>query len=171
MHIDQYGIAIYNSKDIEELLYQGKSHLLNDLLVDSSDPEILKYNQTCEHLGEASLKIYQPLDIDLDFFDTTLQQDWMMPEEYKKLDIETFLVQHSNKAHYQRLMEEIEEFRQRNMLDLLRWLKYFVDTCRKENIVWGVGRGSSVASYVLYVIGVHKIDPIRYNLDWRDFLR
>lgn len=171
MHIDQYGIAIYNSKDIEELLYQGKSDLLNDLLVDSSDPEILKYNQTCEHLGGTSLKMYQPLDIDLEFFDTTLQQDWMMPEEYKKLDIETFLVQHSNKAHYQRLMEELAEFRERNMIDLLRWLKYFVDTCRKENIVWGVGRGSSVASYVLYVIGVHKIDPIRYNLDWRDFLR
>jgi DNA polymerase-3 subunit alpha len=57
------------------------------------------------------------------------------------------------------------------MLDLLRWLKYFVDTARSNNIVWGVGRGSSVSSYVLFLIGVHKIDPIKYNLDWREFLR
>jgi DNA polymerase III alpha subunit len=42
---------------------------------------------------------------------------------------------------------------------------------RKENIVWGVGRGSSVASYVLYLIGVHKIDSLYYNLDVEEFLR
>jgi len=57
------------------------------------------------------------------------------------------------------------------MMDLLRWLKYFVDYCRDNKILWGVGRGSSVASYVLYLIGVHKIDPLKYNLDWQDFLR
>ena len=35
----------------------------------------------------------------------------------------------------------------------------------------GVGRGSSVASYILYLIGVHRIDSIKYNLDWKEFLR
>jgi len=49
--------------------------------------------------------------------------------------------------------------------------KYFVDTMQANNVVWGVGRGSSVASYVLYLIGVHKIDSIKYNLDWQEFLR
>jgi DNA polymerase III alpha subunit len=171
MHIDQYGIAIYDSQDIEKFLYQGKNNFLDKILVNGNDPEIIKYNQTCEQMGGNPLVIHQCLDLDISVFDSKLQKDWMMPEEYKILDIETFLVQHSNKAHYQRLMEELAEFRARNMLDLLRWLKYFVDTCRKENIVWGVGRGSSVSSYILYVIGVHKIDPIRYNLDWRDFLR
>jgi DNA polymerase III alpha subunit len=57
------------------------------------------------------------------------------------------------------------------MLDLLRWLKYFVDTCEANNIVRGVGRGSSVASYVLYVLGVHQVDSVKYNLDWQEFLR
>jgi DNA polymerase III alpha subunit len=57
------------------------------------------------------------------------------------------------------------------MINLLRWMKYFVDTCTEYDIVWGVGRGSSVASYVLYLIGVHSIDPIKYNLDWQEFLR
>jgi DNA polymerase III alpha subunit len=57
------------------------------------------------------------------------------------------------------------------MLDLLRVLKYTVDTLKTNSIVWGVGRGSSVASYVLFLLGVHKIDSVKYNLDWREFLR
>ena len=70
-----------------------------------------------------------------------------------------------------RIEEVLAEYRARNMLDLLRWLKYFVDNCSKNNVVWGIGRGSSVASYVLYLIGVHNIDSIKYNLDWHEFLR
>jgi len=56
-------------------------------------------------------------------------------------------------------------------MPLLKWMKYFVDTCRTNRVVWGVGRGSSVASYVLYLIGVHRIDSMKYNLDWQEFLR
>jgi DNA polymerase III alpha subunit len=57
------------------------------------------------------------------------------------------------------------------MFDLLFYLKYLVDTMRENKIVWGVGRGSSVASYVLYLIGVHKIDSIKYELDINEFLK
>jgi len=57
------------------------------------------------------------------------------------------------------------------MLPLLRYMCYLVDFMRGNDIVWGVGRGSSVASYILYLIGVHRIDSIAYNLDWREFLR
>jgi DNA polymerase III alpha subunit len=94
-----------------------------------------------------------------------------MPTEYKTLDIEAFLVNQCPKENYERLIEEIELFRQHNMTDLLRYLKYLVDTMREHNIVWGVGRGSSVASYCLYLIGVHKIDSIKYNLDIKEFLK
>ena len=57
------------------------------------------------------------------------------------------------------------------MYPVLRFLVYFTDTLRDKNIVWGVGRGSSVASYVLYLIGVHRINSIRYNLDITEFLK
>jgi DNA polymerase III alpha subunit len=73
--------------------------------------------------------------------------------------------------NFTRIEEELAAYKARDMLDLLRWLKYFVDTCSKEQVLWGLGRGSSVASYVLYLIGVHNIDPIKYNLDWQEFLR
>jgi DNA polymerase III alpha subunit len=57
------------------------------------------------------------------------------------------------------------------LFDLLRYLKYLVDTLKSNNMIWGVGRGSSVASYVLYLLGVHKIDSMFYDLDITEFLR
>jgi len=72
---------------------------------------------------------------------------------------------------YERAYEELKEFDERGMYNLLRYMIYLVDFMRENNIVWGVGRGSSVASYVLYLIGVHRIDSIQYGLDWREFLR
>jgi len=62
-------------------------------------------------------------------------------------------------------------YQERNMLPLLNFLRYFIAIMREKDIVWGVGRGSSVASYVLYLIGVHKIDSLFFDLDIEDFLR
>ena len=57
------------------------------------------------------------------------------------------------------------------MIDVLRFMVYMIDTMRKNNIVWGVGRGSSVSSYILYLIGVHKVDSIKFELNIEEFLR
>ena len=74
-------------------------------------------------------------------------------------------------AELQRVGSELLLYQERDMFDLLRFLVYMVDTMRNNSIVWGVGRGSSVASYVLYLIGVHKIDSLYYDLDIAEFLR
>lgn len=169
MEIDKYGLASYNSSDLIEFLYQDKN--IESILVDHSDPEIQKYLSIRKDFDLPNFSIYNDPNIDISTFDEILQSNWYMPKEYKDMDIEGFLVNECPKQHYQRLIDELEVFRSKRMLDLLRWLKYFVDTCRKNNIVWGVGRGSSVSSYTLFLIGVHKIDSIKYNLDWREFLR
>lgn len=171
MLIDDLGIAVYDSRDIEEILFTGQANILEEILADGSDPEIQKYNEAAKLMGDKELKIYYPLDVSKTEFDQTLQKNWLMPEEYQNMDIEGYLVNVCPKENYQRLIEELQEYRARNMLDLLRWLKYFVDTCRANNIVWGVGRGSSVASYALFLLGVHKIDSLKYKLDWQEFLR
>jgi DNA polymerase III alpha subunit len=169
MRIDSFGIPVYNHNDIEQLMYSGAFD--PEKIVVDSNTDIDQFNQQLEENTGLKLKIYQPINASKEDFDSVLQSDWHMPNEYKGMDIEEFLVNQCPKENYQRLIDELQEFRSRNMLDLLRWLKYFVDTCRKNNIVWGVGRGSSVASYVLYLIGVHKIDSIKYKLDWQEFLR
>jgi DNA polymerase III alpha subunit len=95
-----------------------------------------------------------------------------MPKEYYDFEIVGYLLDKTtNEEEYQRVVTELEIFAQHNMIDLLRYIKYLVDTMRKNNIVWGVGRGSSVASYVLYLIGVHKVNSIKYELDIKEFLK
>lgn len=166
MHYDKFKRPIFNDSDLIELLYEKKIEILENLLVNNStDTE-----QFNKHSGNL-LNFDNNIDIDQLTFDQNNQANWCMPEEYQNMDIESFLVYKCPKENYQRLIEELQEFRQRNMIQLLRWLKYFVDTARQNNVVWGVGRGSSVSSYVLYLIGVHKIDSIKYKLNWKEFLR
>jgi DNA polymerase III alpha subunit len=95
-----------------------------------------------------------------------------MPDHYKELDVVRFLNNRELTFEQRdRVREELQAFTERSMIPLLRYMCYLVDFMRENNIVWGVGRGSSVASYVLYLIGVHRIDSIQYDLDWTEFLR
>ena len=168
MRIDNLGIPVFSSSDIFNLLYQGKLDVLSKILTEPDDTDVKQFNEYSETI---KIQEYQESHLSKENFDALMQNNWNMPEEYKTMDIESYLVSVCPKENYQRLIDELQEYRQRNMLDLLRWLRFFVDTCRKEGIVWGVGRGSSVASYVLFLIGVHKIDSLKYNLDWQEFLR
>ena len=106
--------------------------------------------------------------------DVNYSKDFNIPQHYLELDIEQYIrnLVPSAEPHKQaRVEEELVMFRTRNLYPVLQLLIYIVDTMRKHNLVWGVGRGSSVASYCLYLIGVHKIDSVKYNLDIREFLK
>jgi DNA polymerase III alpha subunit len=94
-----------------------------------------------------------------------------MPEDYCPNLVEMLYGMCTTPEQTTRVSEELEAFIEHGMMDLLYYLKYLIDTLEENEILWGVGRGSSVASYVLYLIGVHKIDSLAYNLDWREFLR
>ena len=102
---------------------------------------------------------------------TVDKTNWFIPNEYKLLDIEKYLVEQCPEQNYTRLAEELALFEQNNMIPVLKTMKYVVDTLRKNNIVWGVGRGSSVSSYVLYLIGIHKIDSVKYALPIDEFFK
>jgi DNA polymerase III alpha subunit len=169
MRLDKYSNPIFSEQDLFDALYQKHQFSAKDtMLVERT--ESVKQLET--QLGFKFLEPYET-HFEITEYDAACQSNWLMPEEYKTLDIEAWLYEQTPPwdPQHTRVAEELEAYKARNMLDLLRWLKYFVDTCSKENIVWGLGRGSSVASYVLFLIGVHSIDSIKYNLDWQEFLR
>jgi DNA polymerase III alpha subunit len=97
--------------------------------------------------------------------------NWFIPEEYQTMDIEEYLINHCPEQNYDRVVQELDLYRKNNLIILLKTMKYIVDILRANNIVWGVGRGSSVASYVLYLIGVHKVDSVKYNLPIEEFFK
>lgn len=97
---------------------------------------------------------------------------WFIPEEYRTMDILDWLYQRCPAPDVrERVVEELRLFAKHDMIPVLKTMKYVVDTLRANNVVWGVGRGSSVASYVLHIIGVHKIDSIKYNIPIEEFFK
>jgi DNA polymerase III alpha subunit len=171
MEINDYGAVFLTPEELFENIYTNKIKNFKNIYLDQKTVERFNAAKNTNKDNFDFLSTYTDSELSVEEFDLVNQRDWFMPTEYKTLDIEAFLVNQCPKENYERLIEEIELFRQHNMTDLLRYLKYLVDTMREHNIVWGVGRGSSVASYCLYLIGVHKIDSIKYNLDIKEFLK
>jgi len=96
---------------------------------------------------------------------------WYIPSDYQTMDIEDFLIQQCPNDNLDRLNQELLLFKNHNMIPVLKTMKFIVDTLRANNIVWGVGRGSSVASYALYLMGVHRVDSVKYNLPINEFFK
>jgi DNA polymerase III alpha subunit len=170
MKYDQYGQAYTDSNELCNLLYKNPKLDISLFQVEDS----IEYNRSVAEL-HAELDLldsYHNISQTVEEFDRVLQRNWRMPKEYKDLDIAEYVLGLCKEEHeLQRVGEELILYQERDLFDLLRYLKYLVDTLRKNNIVWGVGRGSSVASYVLFLIGVHKIDAIYYNLNIDEFLK
>jgi DNA polymerase III alpha subunit len=96
---------------------------------------------------------------------------WFIPNEYYPNLVEFLYGSCTTDEQRDRVSQELELFISNGMYDVLHVMKYIVDTLRANNIVWGVGRGSSVASYVLHLIGVHKVDSIKYNIPIEEFFK
>jgi DNA polymerase III alpha subunit len=133
-----------------------------------------RFNRSAEHNGDQInlLTVYQEPQCDIEEYDNARQQQWLIPPEYENFDIGQWLInQCQTPAELDRIKQELELFEQKQMFPVLRCLRYLIDVMRQHNIVWGVGRGSSVASYCLYLMGVHKIDSIKYSLDMNEFFK
>jgi len=170
--IDAWGRVVHTEEGLLELFYQGVD-LPIDLLADDS-PSIEDYNRWCKTFDKAEkvLPIFTPLAVSPEEYHKAQQATWLMPEKYKNLDIDNWLrAKCVNQQQLVRVDAELELFNEHLMADVLRLLVYIVETLREHDVCWGVGRGSSVASYVLFLIGVHRIDSLKYDLDIREFLK
>lgn len=168
MRTDTYGQIIYDENDLCELYLKDPNRILNQVLTESdiSIPSLLELENV------PKLKQYKNLDLSIEDFDRQNQNVWRMPQEYIDFDIAKYVLEQcKTDSELQRAGQELLLFQEREMFTLLKYLKYLVDTMRKHNIVWGVGRGSSVASFVLYLIGIHKINSLYYDLDIEEFLK
>lgn len=171
MSIDQFGNRYFTADETCELLYaRPESDIAT---IEMLDPE--EYTRAVrEMVLDWSLPIkYTPtVSRTIEDFDRTQQTRWFMPDAYKNIDIAQFVLDLCNgEAELQRVGQELLLFQERDMFDFLRMMKYIVDVCRENSVVLGVGRGSSVASFVLYLLGVHQINSLHYDLDIAEFLK
>ena len=154
---NKFGEIVYNIEDVVDLMMSEQN--VSGITVDDT----VKLDDVMPETD---------ISLSVDEYDLMNQHNWLMPEEYKQIDIAQHVIDCcKTDAEIQRAGEELLLYHDRNLFDLLKYLKYLVDTMKTNNIIWGVGRGSSVASYVLYLLGVHRVDSMYYDLDPNEFLR
>lgn len=147
-----------------EMLYKSKA-LSNAEFEYTND--IQKFQEFAHEMDINLLKIIGGEDFDR-------INTYNIPEHYKNLDVKEYvrkLVSEGDSDQTGRVEMELTMFEERGLFPVIQILIYIVDTMRKHSLVWGVGRGSSVASYVLYILNVHKINSLKYNLDIKEFLK
>lgn len=171
MKLDSLGIPQFTEQDLVDMIYKGDIDKCYQVLC-TSTPEVEEFNQAVKRFGFDQLNMYSEPQVDQATFDSIMQTEWFMPESYHEFDLHQYLIDKCNSNdEVERVELEFKEYTNRNMLNILRYMVYLVDFMREHKIVWGVGRGSSVASFVLYLIGIHRINSIQYGLDFHEFMR
>lgn len=150
-------------------ILNGKS--THGLYVEELTPDVIQYNKNV--LKSEQIGVKEDL--------RPLSYDWDIPEEYKSLDVVEYVTTKLMESiaptdaelgyRIARVADELNLYEKLDLMDVLRTLIFVINTLIENNVVWGVGRGSSVASYVLYLIGVHDVDSFKYGLNIEEFLR
>ena len=170
MKQNKFGELIFSDHDVIDLVMQGHaSAIFADMIVDAT-VDLDRWPSWADAVpGFQQQRIH---NCSVPEWHATNQKKWHMPDAYKNMDIaEHVLSLCATDAELQRCGTELMLYQERGLFDLLRYLAYLVDVMRQNAIIWGVGRGSSVASHVLYLLGVHRINSLYYNLDIQEFLR
>lgn len=142
------------------------------IVVTELNEDIIRFNQ----LADDTLAIDKRENGQLDF-------SWNIPEEYQKIDIAGYVKDRLRwklrdegikneqliETYGYRIYNEMAQIKAFEVEPLFRTLIYIVEKLKKEGKVWGVGRGSSCASLVLHLIGVHEVDPVKYNIPMTEF--
>lgn len=176
MITNEYGQVAFDTREVIDSLYQNIDLCRYAL----DDKEIQLYNENSKLFGLDELEAPVLPNADVYDYHKTKNENWTMPDHYQNIDIHKYLVERMqeldimNTSYTNYLAGEIEQWNRlfpNGPEKLWKFLHYFMDVCKENDCVNGVGRGSSVSSLVLYLLGVHYIDPIKYNLHYKEFLR
>jgi len=170
MKQNKFGELIFDQDDVVNLAMQGRDFSVFDGMIVDESVDLTCWPDTSNPVPRFQQQRFHACSVPE--WHAANQQQWHMPNEYQQLDIAQHVLNLcESEAELQRCGAELLLYQERDLFDLLRYLKYLVDVMGANNIIWGVGRGSSVASFVLYKLGVHRIDSLYYNLDIGEFLR
>jgi DNA polymerase III alpha subunit len=168
--IDDYGNVVFQVKDLYELIVQGHDVLKYQFADGPDTQQLIESSRTLDN-EELIPQVYVPPTEPVDACMDRYRNNWLIPEPFKSMNVRDYLNELcSGTQECARVDYEMNVFEKYELEDMLRSLVYMVDTFRQNNVVWGVGRGSSVSSFVLYLIGIHRVNSITYDLDFDEFL-
>ncbi len=177
---------LWNNLDTRTLRFDGVSIVSPDqvvqLFLDGVPPAQIRVNGDSYEIQQfnanvcAEDEIHQPID------EVKIDLTWRLPKEFQDLNLEAYIfdkyVEFLNSAGYTleekqladtRIALELQEINKRGMGEFICTLVYVLEVFRKEGVVWGVGRGSSCACYILFILGLHMVDCIRLDVPLEEF--
>lgn len=161
------GTVLCNVEAAVELLYSGKN--LSQAIFQPDD-EIVLYNNSNEIMDcglDPLLISDRPC-----FNEYQWYSQWSTPEPWASMSVLDYCIEKCTDDDQRiRVCEEYKLFEERDMIPVLKHLIWMTQTLRERGIFWGVGRGSSVSSYVLFLIGINRINPMQFDLDIKEFLK
>jgi DNA polymerase III alpha subunit len=148
----------------------------SEIRIRGTDQEVELFNREVSEADVLRSDSSEPVNIDM---------AWQLPQKYKDLNLREYvfdkfievgarlgyanLSEPECDAYADRLDAELAEIERRGMVEFTKTIIFVLDTFREKGILWGVGRGSSCASYVLYILGLHVVDCVKFNVPMEEF--
>jgi DNA polymerase-3 subunit alpha len=153
-----YKDRIYTSRHLylktrEEVIEETKTKGYNIDLVKECLDNTFVIDSKCEKYELKSKEVFMPR-----FSDNSYK---VLCDKVKKALIEKKL---EKKAYVERVKHELNVIKLKKMEDYFLIVADICDFARENNVFCGIGRGSGGGSLVVYLLGITKIDPIKYNL-------
>lgn len=164
--IDQDGNVLCNLNAVVYAMNCG-ADITYIQLQDMDSTERDRFNMSCQRFG-----------IDAHMVERTVNHDhnhelWRYDDVYDKINLLDYFLERCppEPARIERVKYEVQLYEEFHMTKLLRCMIWLVDYMQENSIFWGLGRGSSVSSYLLYLIELHMVDSVLYELDVKEFLK
>lgn len=179
MNVNEYGQVQYNTQEVIEKIYSQEWQTVLGFI--DGVNEIAAWNENCTQFDLQPIQMLNKPEQDPKSYHQQRSLIWKMPLEYTKFDPIQFFstelerLSLNTQEYIDYLCGELEAWNNvmshESAILLWKFLNYLMTTCKENDIITGVGRGSSVSSLILYLLGVHAVDPVKYKLNYEEFLR
>lgn len=155
-----------NPEIIPELLLLNVP--INRITATRLDDDLIKFNDLQEGAAGDLISVSKKQNTAFDFA-------WKVPAKYFEIDLAEFAMNQLTRLNLDifeyltRVADELELIFKMRLVPIFQTLIYVIDELRANNRIWGIGRGSSCASLILFLIGIHSVDPVRYDISLEEF--
>lgn len=159
------GYVVWEHNGIISLISEGKLNQLQDNNLFPDTILVQEYNKYSE--------VKLPTKVD-NLKYSERKDNWFLGKEYQIFDLRTYfnLLNEDGEIGRKRIDEELKEYDSHNMNTFLRFCIKLGDFIKNHpDLLLGVGRGSSVSSYLLYLLKIHLVNPIKYDIPVSEFLK
>ena len=147
---DNLGRLVLTEQDCIDVILNGMR--LDTVYVDELSVAE-RYNEANEDFFRYDSELTVKEDVSFEEFHQNKTNTWLIPDKYKNIDVKEYVLDRtSTDEERERVEMEYAMFKERDLEDVLRLMIFLIEFFRENDIVWGVGRGSSVSSYMNNVL-------------------